>query len=421
MKKRMRILLTMMLLIAVLIPAGASRVKAAGSCKVTVKYDASQASYKMYYTKSEEEIRSGDSLPINDNGWTDQIAIHFKIKSGYRIKSVDINGTDFTNGFVEGAYGGLAKGFDEDSTVKLTVEKIPDHLPYAAGAKIYSGKTKSSAELVGNQITIDENTFKLWAVPYYSDGVSYPDYYISGNWQVSKNGSYWYDLDDYGWSKRTDFWPGWKNWETNPLPFDFLNDKNYYIRIELKPREGYSQGLAYSDAIFVNSDGKVTPVKVENPTIQPSGTSDSSDDLSKGAVLEVAKVFYKITKAGSEVQYVRTESDKAKITIPDKVKIEGKTYKVTSIAANAFKGSKTLKQLKIGKNVSSIGKNAFNGCANLKKVTIKTKKLTAAKVKKNAFKGLHKKAVIKVPASKRKAYKKLLKKRGFKGSGQKIK
>ena len=102
-----------------------------------------------------------------------------------------------------------------------------------------------------------------------------------------------------------------------------------------------------------------------------------------------------------------------KVTIPDKVKVEGTTYKVTKIAANAFKGLTKLKTVTIGKNVKDIGKNAFSGCKNLKNITIKTTKLTDDTVKAGAFANCHKKAVVKCPESKLAAYKKFLAKKGF--------
>ena len=44
-----------------------------------------------------------------------------------------------------------------------------------------------------------------------------------------------------------------------------------------------------------------------------------------------------------------------KIAVPDSIKINGATYKVTSIAKSAFKNNKKLKTVTIGKNVSKIG------------------------------------------------------------------
>ena len=82
---------------------------------------------------------------------------------------------------------------------------------------------------------------------------------------------------------------------------------------------------------------------------------------------------------------------------------------------NAFKNCKKLKRVVIGKEITSIGAKAFSGCKALKKITIKSAKLK--KVGKNAFKGIHVKAVIKAPKAKLKAYKKLLR---AGGAGSKV-
>ncbi len=77
------------------------------------------------------------------------------------------------------------------------------------------------------------------------------------------------------------------------------------------------------------------------------------------------------------------------------VQIDGKTYNVTKIAANVFKGCKKLKAVTIGKKVKVIKKNAFYGIKTLKKITFKGKKVP--KIGKNAFKGIAKNAKFKVP------------------------
>ena len=56
--------------------------------------------------------------------------------------------------------------------------------------------------------------------------------------------------------------------------------------------------------------------------------------------------------------------------IPATVKANGKTYKVTAIAANAFKNCKNLKQVTISGNITSIGAGAFQGCTSLRTVKI---------------------------------------------------
>jgi len=131
------------------------------------------------------------------------------------------------------------------------------------------------------------------------------------------------------------------------------------------------------------------------------------------------KATYLITSTKTNnltVTYVLPVSKTAStLTVPDTVTIKGKKYKVTEIKANAFKNNKKLKKITIGKNIKKIGKNAFSGCKNLKTITIKTTKLTKKTVGTNAFKGIHAKAKVKVPKSKLKSYKTILKARGIKG------
>ena len=130
--------------------------------------------------------------------------------------------------------------------------------------------------------------------------------------------------------------------------------------------------------------------------------------------------YYKITsKSKKTVLYVKPANKNiTSANIPSVVKIGGKRYKVTEIAANAFKDCKKLKKVIIGKNVSNIGKKAFYGCSKLQTIKVKTSKLVSNRIGKQAFKGIYKKAVIKVPKKQLKVYKKLLKTRGI---GKKVK
>lgn len=92
---------------------------------------------------------------------------------------------------------------------------------------------------------------------------------------------------------------------------------------------------------------------------------------SKGTLLAAGKVTYKVTKsdaANGTVSYERTTSTGTSITVPASVKIDGVTYKVTSVASNAFKGNKKITKVTVGSNVTSIGSGAFSGCTKLKTV-----------------------------------------------------
>ena len=134
----------------------------------------------------------------------------------------------------------------------------------------------------------------------------------------------------------------------------------------------------------------------------------------KGTKLTLKGVTYKVTTKGKAVQYLKGKTSVKTVVIPATVKIKGITYKITSIAANAFKGNKKLTSVTIGKNIITIGKQAFYGCKNLKKITISTTKLTTKRVGASAFKGIHAKATVKCPKNLKSKYKKLLLQKGMK-------
>lgn len=81
------------------------------------------------------------------------------------------------------------------------------------------------------------------------------------------------------------------------------------------------------------------------------------------------------TTTGGSVEY-KAPSKKAsaeEIVIPKTILIGDKEYKVTSIAAGAFKGCKKLKKIKINAAITQIPKNAFSGCSKLQSVVIPAK------------------------------------------------
>lgn len=172
---------------------------------------------------------------------------------------------------------------------------------------------------------------------------------------------------------------------------------------------------------------------------KPTNIPDTIQSPLAGTVLKdtATGMSYKVLVQGNSVAFCAVYSKTiTKVIIPDSVTIDGINYKVTEISNKAFSGCKKLKSITISKYVAKIGDNAFNNCVSLKKViipasvtkigkrafygckklksiTIKTKKLKNKSVGTQAFKGIHKKAVIKVPRKQKKAYKKWLRKKGI--------
>ena len=184
-----------------------------------------------------------------------------------------------------------------------------------------------------------------------------------------------------------------------------ISNKNYNgksqkqsIKVKLG-KKTLKQGTDYSVSYKNNKNiGKATVTIKGKGKYEGSIKKTFQITVAKGKTYTAGNFKYKLTNASTNgkgtVTLAATKKSKSdsKFTsckITDTVKIGGKTFKVTAIGDNAFKGYKKLKTITIeSKNIKSVGKDAV--------------------------KNIHKKATIKVPKDKVKAYKKLFdKKTGF--------
>ena len=107
---------------------------------------------------------------------------------------------------------------------------------------------------------------------------------------------------------------------------------------------------------------------------KPSGQKPSASNmaLKPGTVKTDSKTknVYKV-KTASTVELKQLKNKNASmVTIPSAVKFNGKTYRVTSIAAGAFKNNKKLKKVTISGYITTVGAGAFQNCTSL--TTVKT-------------------------------------------------
>ena len=204
-------------------------------------------------------------------------------------------------------------------------------------------------------------------------------------------------------------------WDANNLGMKVVFPKEKYYKY--KVRDCSLDGIVCYKATYTKEPIEDTAKKI-NKTI-------------KGTKYEL----FIINK--NEVGISSIKTDKSNYTIPNKIKIGKKNYKVTYLAGrsvnyifgifkgpsiplrivvpstikeipnNTFSGCLNLREVVIGKNVNKIGNNAFNDCKYLKKITFKGTKVKS--IGKSAFKCASKKLVVKAPKSKLKAYEKMIK------------
>ncbi len=340
-----------------------------------------------------------------------------------------------------------------------------DNLVYT---KVKNGYTLSASNLRNVKISAEGEDFNA-NTTFSTDYGDVFIYEIDKNTigvkvDTDKNGTYetplvTEDAHQYGSEWKADGKSHWKECkcgeksELSTHEFKWIIDKNATtIESGLKHEECSVCGYKRKENTLIAKQIKI-PKKGQKLT-----------DKKTGAVYKVVNAKTK----GGTVEYAKPLNNKnANISIPSTVKINGISYKVTSIAANAFKNNKKLAKVKIGSNVTSIGKNSFSGCGKLKTltignnvvsigdnaflnctslktvtipakvkkigkqafcgckklktVTIKTKKLVGKNVGNKAFARINQKTTVKVPSSCLKSYKKLLQKKGLNGKKQKIK
>ena len=165
--------------------------------------------------------------------------------------------------------------------------------------------------------------------------------------------------------------------ENDYVPIKWSSDLEYIARIRAAEatvdQNGKITGVDYGTATITAKSGtlsqKIT-VNVtthdwneqeeisKNPTCKETGEkifkckvcgTKKTEAIKKlsmpkvGTVYTIAGNQYKVTKAGAEVSLIKANPTVKSITIPATIKANGLTYKVTTIAAKAFKQNKKLK------------------------------------------------------------------------------
>ena len=171
-----------------------------------------------------------------------------------------------------------------------------------------------------------------------------------------------------------------------------LDEAQKVLKDENATKEQIENVLAKLDAAKKALKKDTTP-DTEKPTPTPETKVPAV-----GATTTVKGVKYAVTKSaakGGTVEAVKVIGKGKKITIAATVKIDGVTFKVTSIKKNAAKKNKNMTSVVIGKNVTSIGANSFANSKKLANVTFKGTK--AVKVGSKAFKGTSAKMKVVIP------------------------
>lgn len=127
---------------------------------------------------------------------------------------------------------------------------------------------------------------------------------------------------------------------------------------------------------------------VQSPTTSVTPVTKSNVKASNGTTVNVNK------NGTAAVKAVKATKSKS-VTVSATVKVNGVTYKVTTVNAKAFAKATKATKITLPASIKTINKSAFTGAKKVKTIVLKGKK--SITVKKGAFKGVNtKKVTIKV-------------------------
>lgn len=140
-------------------------------------------------------------------------------------------------------------------------------------------------------------------------------------------------------------------------------------------KKGYKLTWSTENYKRVNSDLTVDAIWLVSMTEDvetPAGTN-----YKKGDQITVGNIVYKISSITDKRVRVMSLVDESvtNVTVPNSISFDGRTFSVTCINANAFRGNRFLKKITLGNKIRSIEHYAFYNCSKLEKVVINSKNL----------------------------------------------
>ena len=168
-------------------------------------------------------------------------------------------------------------------------------------------------------------------------------------------------------------------------------------------------------AVPATTFAATSPTTSVEPTKQTEVTAEKKNGI---------EITVNTTKDGQAAIDVIEPTTKKKVTVASKVTVNGVSYTVTEISANAFTNCSKATKVTLPATITTIGKNAFSGNKTIKNIALTGKEAPA--IDKAAFKGVDTKKMTvtyskKMSKSEVKELKAALKAAGFKGKVKKAK
>lgn|GEM_PF-1916898 len=173
--------------------------------------------------------------------------------------------------------------------------------------------------------------------------------------------------------------------------------KNTVVYTCLYCKDSYSKHERYGSHDYRKSILKKASASAPGSYIYKCSLCGASYTLSYNASRFTAGglKFHTFSNTRAEVTGAASKKTLKNLTIPETVKFNGRTYKVTRIASGAFKNCRRLKTVTIKAALTDIKSYAFYRCRKLRSVRITQSKVPS--IGRNAFSKISSGAVLRVP------------------------
>lgn len=164
-----------------------------------------------------------------------------------------------------------------------------------------------------------------------------------------------------------------------------LTTNDFNLSSYIPVREGYLFEGWYADKKCTTPIESLNQLNIRNDEYIYRLYANWIKAPEKDSVIKSGAAQYTITKAAKRdasgvvagtVEYMCSNKNSAKLTIPATITYKGITYKVNSIAANAFGNNTKAKNVIVeSASITNVGENAFAGLSKKCKVTVPSSKL----------------------------------------------
>lgn len=393
-----------------------------------VKLSPSDTDETLYFTSSDENVATVSSIGkilatgegsatiivSSTGGLKQEIKVNVsKKETGKKLNlSINVYYNDSAHNYFANEIGKDVICVTENGTYTLTFDCSKDLSDTAKNAGVNSLEKLTAIYIKDYDVALGKTSKS----PLKTCQIKYDEIIVDGVKLTIKNNSFKPALKDSGIFDTNDPINSWDGSSVEEIQAsggvaNFKGIKNpQKITIKFTLSElGFGEPAENIPAVPPSNNNNDNTGNTDNNT---GNTDNSINKLKKGAIIKSNGLEYKITKTGitpeaafNGISKGELKKNTVKIKIPAKVKLSGKTFKVTSIADNSCNANRQIKEVIIGSNITKIGKKAFYNCKSLSSIDIKGTKLKT--IGKNAIAGIKENAVIKCNKNKKSAYLKL--------------